>query len=187
MIVEGASILNGLGYNGKDQKGRDRWDGVRDIHVLKWELGKDFTDCIQSFNCGTNTWAKNHVLRRLRWLDNKPLAHVATLAYLAIWHGYHLGYFLLFGLEFGAVHAQQQLYKLIDRTPGWAELIAKPNARPFIQLFGRIVTAYTMGFAFLTMGLVKTRYWIGVGLLFDYQIRYSRVDFPLNIVCLHCR
>ncbi|VDM69957.1 unnamed protein product [Strongylus vulgaris] len=146
----------------KDRTGYfSRWDGVRDIDVWKWELSRDFTDCVQSFNCGTNIWAKNHILRRLRWLDNKPAAQLATLAYLAIWHGYHLGYFLLFGLEFGCVSAQQQLYKLIDQTPGWAEFIAKPSVRPFIWLFGRITTLYSMGFAFLTFGLVKTRYWFG--------------------------
>ncbi|KHJ85201.1 MBOAT family protein [Oesophagostomum dentatum] len=161
MVVEGASILNGLGYNGKDEKGEDRWDGARDIHVWKWETGHDFTSCVQSFNCGTNTWAKNHVLRRLRWLDSKPAAHLSTLAYLAIWHGYHLGYFLLFFLEFGCMVAQEQLYKLIDRTPGWAEFNANPSVRPFIWLFGRVTIMYSMGMGFLTFGLVKTTHWIG--------------------------
>ncbi|KAK6731048.1 hypothetical protein RB195_007485 [Necator americanus] len=161
MVVEGASIINGLGYNGKDENGEDRWDGARDIHVWKWETGHDFTSLVQSFNCGTNTFAKNHILRRLRWLDSKPLAHLATLGYLAIWHGYHLGYFLLFGLEFACMVAQDQLYKLIDRTPGWAEFNANPLVRPFVCVFGRVVILYTTGFGFLTFGLVKTKYWIG--------------------------
>lgn len=50
-----------------------------------------------------------HIFRRLRWLDNKPLAHLATLFYLAIWHGYHLGYFLLFASEFACMVAQEQV------------------------------------------------------------------------------
>ncbi|RCN48445.1 MBOAT family protein [Ancylostoma caninum] len=161
MVVEGASILNGLGYNGKDKKGEDRWDGARDIHVWKWETGHDFTSLVQSFNCGTNTWAKNHILRRLRWLNNKPAAHLATLIYLAVWHGYHLGYFLIFTLEFGCMVAQEQLYSLIDRTPGWAELVANPSLRPFVLVSGRIIVLYTTGVGFLTFGLVKTKYWIG--------------------------
>ncbi|KIH59984.1 hypothetical protein ANCDUO_09769, partial [Ancylostoma duodenale] len=132
-----------------------RWDGVRDVHVWKWETGHDFTSLVLSFNCGTNTWAKNHVLRRLRWLDNKPAAHFATLMYLAVWHGYHLG------LEFGCMVAQQQLYSLIDRTPGWAELVANPLFRPFVVVCGRTIVLYTTGVGFLTFGLVKTTYWIG--------------------------
>ncbi|KAK6045886.1 hypothetical protein COOONC_16609 [Cooperia oncophora] len=74
-------------------------------------MGYDFNSFVQSFNRGTNTWVKNNIFRRLRWLDSKPLAHLITLMYLAIWHGYHLGYFLIFGLEFGAMMAQQEPVK----------------------------------------------------------------------------
>ncbi|KAK6020587.1 MBOAT family protein [Ostertagia ostertagi] len=126
LIIEGAAILNGLGYNGKDKEGND-----------------------------------SHIFRRLRWLNSKPGAHLVTLGYLAIWHGYHLGYFLLFFFEFGCVMAQEQLYALIDRTPGWAEFNAKPAVRPFVWLFGRLTVMYSMGFGFLCFGLVKTKYWIG--------------------------
>uniref|UniRef100_A0A1I7XP76 Lysophospholipid acyltransferase 5 n=1 Tax=Heterorhabditis bacteriophora TaxID=37862 RepID=A0A1I7XP76_HETBA len=84
LITEGAAILTGIGYNGKDKDGMDRYVGV----IL--------------------------------------------------------------------------LYYLIDRTPGWAEFIAKPFARPFVWLFGRVVINYSMAFAFLCFGLIKTKYWIGV-------------------------
>ncbi|KJH41438.1 MBOAT family protein [Dictyocaulus viviparus] len=161
LIVEGACILNGIGYNGKDEEGNDRWDGVRDVHIWLWETGHDFSSAIQSFNCGTNAFAKNHVFRRLRWLGSKATAHIITLGYLAIWHGYHLGYFFLFFYEFGCVVAQEQLYSLINNTPGWAEFITKPAVRPFVLLFGRLITMYSMGFGFLCFGLVKTKYWIG--------------------------
>ncbi|CAI4229231.1 unnamed protein product [Auanema sp. JU1783] len=159
LITEGAAILTGIGYNGKDEKGNDRWDGVRDLHITTWETGHDFNSIVLSFNCGTNTFAKNHLFRRLRWLNSKPLAHVATLMYLAIWHGYHLGYFLLFLFEFACMVAQEQLYALIKRTPGWPELIAQPWARPFIWIFGKLSISYSMGFVFLCFGLIKTKYW----------------------------
>lgn len=55
---EGAAILAGIAYNGKDSKGNDRWDGVRDVHIMKWEFGLDFQSVIDSFNVGTNTFAK---------------------------------------------------------------------------------------------------------------------------------
>ncbi|CAJ0604512.1 unnamed protein product [Cylicocyclus nassatus] len=161
LITEGAAILNGIGYNGKDEHGNDRWDGVRDVHIWLWETGHDFSSVISSFNCGTNTFAKNHIFRRLRWLGSRAAAHLVTLSYLAIWHGYHLGYFFLFLFEFGCMIAQEQLYSLINDTPGWAEFNAKPAVRPFVWFFGRLVIQYFMGFIFLCMGLLKTKYWIG--------------------------
>ncbi|CAI2349826.1 unnamed protein product [Caenorhabditis sp. 36 PRJEB53466] len=161
LMTEGASILSGLGHNGKDENGNNKWDGVRDLHIIKWETGHDYNSVVESFNCGTNTFAKNHIHRRLRWVNNKLASHVITLSYLAIWHGYHLGYFLLFGIELGCVQAQNQLYSLIKRTPKWSEAINRPVARPFIWLFGKITISYSMGFAFLMFGLIKTKYWIG--------------------------
>uniref|UniRef100_A0A183FMZ9 Lysophospholipid acyltransferase 5 n=1 Tax=Heligmosomoides polygyrus TaxID=6339 RepID=A0A183FMZ9_HELPZ len=137
--MEGAAILNGLGFNGRDERGEIRWDGVRDLDPWKCETAR-------AFNRGTNTW---------------PLAHVITLGYLAIWYGYHLGYFHLFGFEFGCVMAQQQLYSLIKQSPAWARFNMEPAVRPLLLLFGRLVVLYSTSFVFLTFGLVKTRNWIG--------------------------
>ncbi|VDO55066.1 unnamed protein product, partial [Onchocerca flexuosa] len=70
-FFEGAAILAGIAYNGKDLKGNDRWDGVRDVHIKRWEFGLDFQSVIDSFNVGTNTFAKNNLYRRLQWLGNQ--------------------------------------------------------------------------------------------------------------------
>lgn len=151
--------MAGLGYNGKNDKDEDQWDGVRDLHIFKWELGSDFQSVIESFNCGTNTFAKNHIFKRLKWLGNKYYSHAVTLIYLAVWHGYHLGYFLLFAYEFACVIAQDQLYALIKRTPGAAEFFSKPHIRPLTWLFGRITINVSMAFAFFTFGLIKKEIW----------------------------
>jgi lysophospholipid acyltransferase 5 len=158
-LTEGAAILAGLGYNGKDEKGEDQWDGVRDLNILKWELGSDYQSVVESFNCGTNAFAKNHIFKRLRWLGNKYLSHLLTLIYLAVWHGYHLGYFILFFYEFTCVVAQEQLYSLIKRTPGAPEFFAQPFVRPFTWLFGRIMINISMAFGFFTFGLIKKEIW----------------------------
>jgi len=131
------------------------------LHIVKWEVGSDFTSVIESFNCGTNTFAKNHIFKRLKWLGNKYYSHGITLFYLAVWHGYHLGYFLLFIVEFCCVVSQEQLYALVKRTPGAEEFFAQPWTRPFTWLFGRFTLNASMAFAFLTFGLVKKEIWIG--------------------------
>ena len=61
LLTEGAAIWTGIAYNGKNALGEDRWDGVRDLHIVKFELGGDFQSVIESFNCGTNTFAKKYV------------------------------------------------------------------------------------------------------------------------------
>ncbi|VDK50720.1 unnamed protein product [Anisakis simplex] len=160
LFTEGAAILSGLGYNGKDENGQDRWDGVRDIHLLRYEFGADFQSVVDSFNVGTNTFAKNHIYRRLRWLGNRYLSHVITLTYLAVWHGYHLGYFVIFGFEFASMVAQHQLYDLIKDTPGASEFFAQKWLYPFKMVFGKVFITVVMGTGFLSFGLVKTRVWI---------------------------
>ncbi|MFH4981782.1 hypothetical protein AB6A40_008491 [Gnathostoma spinigerum] len=109
LLSEGAAILAGLAYNGKDEKGNDLWDGVRDVRILRFWFGYSFQMQVSSFNCGTNNWAKRHIFKRLRWLGDKRISHIVTMTYLAVWHGYHLGYFMIFGLEFFSVLAVSQV------------------------------------------------------------------------------
>ncbi|VDL69779.1 unnamed protein product, partial [Nippostrongylus brasiliensis] len=162
LLIEGSAIYNGLGYNGMNSRGDIRWDGVRDIDIWKWETGHDFTSMVHSFNRGTNSWARNNIMRRLRWMDSKPLAQLTTLTFLAIWHGFHLGYFIMFGTEFACVMAQEQLYSLIRRSPEWSDFLRKDSVRPLVTVFGRIIIVYTTGSALLTFGLVTRKMWIGV-------------------------
>ncbi|KAL7073086.1 hypothetical protein ACQ4LE_007775 [Meloidogyne hapla] len=161
LLTEGSSILCGISYNGKDFNGDDKWNGTRNINVIKWELGSDFQSVIDSFNCSTNEFAKNHIFKRLKWLGNKYYSHLITLLYLAVWHGYHLGYFLLFAFEFMCMVAQEQLYSFIAfGPPQIRHLINQKWARPFCWLFGRLNINISMAFAFLTFGLLKKEIWI---------------------------
>jgi lysophospholipid acyltransferase 5 len=157
---EGSAILSGLSFNGQGQNGEDQWDGVRDLHINKFELGSDFQSVIESFNCGTNTFAKNHIFRRLRWLGNKYISQAITLFYLAVWHGYHLGYFMLFAYEFACVSAQEQVYSLIRKSESIQRLLEQSWMKPCTWLFGRITINVSMAFGFLTFGLVKKEIWI---------------------------
>uniref|UniRef100_A0A915CVU8 Lysophospholipid acyltransferase 5 n=1 Tax=Ditylenchus dipsaci TaxID=166011 RepID=A0A915CVU8_9BILA len=153
------SILHGFSSNGGICYSH-RWDGTRDLNIIKWELGSDFQSVVESFNCGTNTFAKNHIFRRLKWLGNKYYSQAITLSYLAIWHGFHLGYFMLFFYEFTCMWAQGQLFALIKRTEGAEEFFKQSWTRPFTWLFGRITINISMAFGFLTFGLIKKEIWI---------------------------
>jgi lysophospholipid acyltransferase 5 len=51
----------------------------------------------------------SHLFKRLRFIGNKFASHLITLFYLALWHGYHLGYFMLFAFEMACMTAQEQV------------------------------------------------------------------------------
>uniref|UniRef100_A0AC35U665 Lysophospholipid acyltransferase 5 n=1 Tax=Rhabditophanes sp. KR3021 TaxID=114890 RepID=A0AC35U665_9BILA len=159
LLGEGGSILAGMGYMGKDAEGKDLWHGARNINIRGFFLGSDYNSVVESFNIGTNTFAKNHVFKRLRFLGNKTVSQAATLMYLAMWHGYHVGYFLLFAYEMLSMMSQDQLYSIIPRVPGLRASLDKWYVKPFTWLFGKVIITTTMGFAFLTFGLIKTKYW----------------------------
>merc|ERR1719239_1779226 len=42
----------------------------------------------------------NYVFKRLKFLNNRMVSQTATLAFLAVWHGWHAGYYVTFFNEF---------------------------------------------------------------------------------------
>uniref|UniRef100_A0AC35TRN6 Lysophospholipid acyltransferase 5 n=1 Tax=Rhabditophanes sp. KR3021 TaxID=114890 RepID=A0AC35TRN6_9BILA len=159
LFAEGAGILCGMGYkpNGKDSD--EKWSGCRNVHVTGFLLGSDYQSVVESFNIATNTWSKNYVFKRLRFLGNRTLSQAGTLMYLALWHGYHLGYFLLFGFEFLCFLSQDRLYSIISRIPNARNVLNGTKVKWMTWLFGKVMITTTMGFGFLTFGLIKTKYW----------------------------
>ena len=51
------------------------------------------------------------MFRRLKWLNEKMASQAITLMFLALWHGYHLGYFVIFALEMACIVAEQQVLR----------------------------------------------------------------------------
>jgi hypothetical protein len=85
--------------------------------------------------------------------------------------------------------AQENLYKLVARTPGATEFFSKPYVMPFVWLFGRIMINTSMAFAFLTFGLIKKEVWIRV----SFQINFTSLfilagsrTLLLGIYCIFC-
>lgn len=56
-------------------------------------------------------WSKYYVFKRLKFLGNKNASQFGTLAFLAIWHGFHPIYFITFLLEFLCVQCELVLRK----------------------------------------------------------------------------
>ncbi|KAK9470887.1 MBOAT, membrane-bound O-acyltransferase family-domain-containing protein [Dipodascopsis tothii] len=97
-LAEGACILSGLGYNGRDDKGRARWDRVRNIDPVRFETGQNTFTLLEKWNMNTNKWLKSYVYLRVTPAGRKPgfRSTMATFCASAFWHGIHPGYYLTF-------------------------------------------------------------------------------------------
>ena len=54
--------------------------------------------------------------KRLRFLNNKMYSQIGTLLFLAVWHGYHSGYFVTFANELLTMTVEKE----VSRVPGLA-------------------------------------------------------------------
>ena len=62
------------------------------------------TDC-----CPADVY--RHIFKRLKFLGNKVMSQMATLLFLALWHGLHSGYILCFSMEFIIVNVERQVQR----------------------------------------------------------------------------
>lgn len=109
LLVEGASIITGITYNGKDKNGSLKWDGLANAWPVYLESSYRLQDVIAYFNRTTNNWVLRHIYKRMRFLNNKVLSQSVTVVFLAIWHGLQPGYFINFLFEIPSVLAEQKL------------------------------------------------------------------------------
>ncbi|KAI8342399.1 MBOAT, membrane-bound O-acyltransferase family-domain-containing protein [Chlamydoabsidia padenii] len=124
LITEGATALFGIGYEGEKKDGQHSFAGLANVDPLKYETATSIEDIIGSFNINTNLWSKYYVFKRLRWMGSKTASQTGTLVFLAIWHGFHYGYFLTFLMEFLDLKAEGVLRKWIylfsqNKQYGW--------------------------------------------------------------------
>ncbi|KAK2855101.1 hypothetical protein Q7C36_006970 [Tachysurus vachellii] len=136
LITEGVCILAGLGYNGRGEDGQPKWDACANMRVWIYETTPLFTGTINSFNINTNAWVARHIFKRLKFLGNKMASQMATLFFLAIWHGLHSGYLLCFSLEFIIVNVEKQAQAIIKDSP---KLTAVANSTLILPLHLRQV------------------------------------------------
>ncbi|XP_050493536.1 lysophospholipid acyltransferase 5 isoform X3 [Bombus huntii] len=121
----------GLTYNGKDEKGRPLWNGCENVKLLKFETATQFNDYILSFNINTNNWCAEYIYKRLKFLGSKIYSQFFTLAFLAVWHGLHSGYYVCFFLEFIIMYAEKDLSQILKRQQKLQSLL---NSRPELQI-----------------------------------------------------
>jgi len=109
LMSEGICILTGVGFNGYNiGDGTPQWNGLTNIKPFEMETATNHQQVIESFNINTNEWAKRYVFKRLIFLNNRNCSSLGTLFFLAIWHGFAVGYFICFAFEFIYMEAEKR-------------------------------------------------------------------------------
>ena len=106
---KGTVSVPGLAYNGKGEDGTPIWNGVENVKLSTFENTTEFTHYIQSFNINTNHWSGQYIYKRLKFLGNRQISQLATLGFLAVWHGFHSGYYVCFFFEFMVVYMERDV------------------------------------------------------------------------------
>jgi lysophospholipid acyltransferase len=103
MLATSSCIMSGFSYNGKDDKGRDRWNRVVSVRPLDYECNDNVRDKLEAWNASIQTWLRRYVFFRICREDEvrlKPkkaaLASNLTFMVSAFWHGFYPSFYLCF-------------------------------------------------------------------------------------------
>jgi len=119
LISEGSCILAGIGFAGYNKEGKAQWNGSANVDPYLYETTLNLQGIVLSFNINTNDWVKRYVFKRLKFLNNRHLSSLGALFFLAIWHGFYMGYFMCFFLEFLDMEAEKKLQRLNKPLVNW--------------------------------------------------------------------
>jgi lysophospholipid acyltransferase 5 len=111
--------LTGLSFNGYDKASQPQWNGLSNVLAWEFETATSLNAYVSTFNINTNHWAKRYVFKRLIFLGSRNLSSLGTLMFLAVWHGYHPGYFITFAMEFMDMEAERRgarLFAPVDKA-----------------------------------------------------------------------
>lgn len=122
VLGEGPCTLVGInfaGYN-KDESVKG-WNLLTNINPLLFEFSLNLQGVIESFNINTNDWVKRYIFKRLKFLNNRNMSSFGALMFLAIWHGFSVGYFLCFFLEFLDMEAEKKVRRFTGSLDNFFE------------------------------------------------------------------
>lgn len=103
LLTESVCICFGLTFNRVNEDGKADWTGCSNIKLLVFENTRRFQHYIDSFNIQTNHWIAEYVYKRLKFLNNRHYSQLGALVFLALWHGFHSGYYMCFLMEFTVI------------------------------------------------------------------------------------
>ncbi|CAG0899338.1 unnamed protein product [Cyprideis torosa] len=183
LLQEGASIVMGIGYSGTDKDGHHTWKAFRNIDFWGFETASEYTDMIKVFNINTNTWVARYVYKRLRFLNNRHLSQLGALVFLALWHGFHSGYYVIFFNEFVVVNSERAMKDVFTRNSQFVWFFSKSLFRYPWFVLKRLFLWTGLTFAVCPFLLLSYDKWFPIycSLYFYWYILYIPGNFPIFI------
>lgn len=109
LMAEGVCAVAGLSYlPSPDPDAAPDWTGCANVKLRRLESAQKFGHYIEAFNINTNAWVMNYVYKRLKFMNNRYVSQLSALVFLAVWHGWHSGYYVTFFNEFIVINFEKE-------------------------------------------------------------------------------
>ncbi|XP_067645316.1 lysophospholipid acyltransferase 5 [Eurosta solidaginis] len=178
LMTEGALMCLGISYAGKKENGDNDWSGCTNVNVFILETGYTMQHYVQSFNVNTNQWVSQYVYKRLRFLNNRSISYAAALGFLAVWHGFHSGYYMAFFNEYITVTVEKQFASVWSKSniDIYANIISPPFVYPVLKYFmQKLYDLFYIGWCMTPFMLYSYPRWMKT---------YSAINYFVFVVCI---
>ncbi|KAL1464344.1 hypothetical protein WDU94_003999 [Cyamophila willieti] len=162
LLGEGACILSGITYNGVSDSGKSQWNGCANVSLSVFEGATKFIHYVDSFNINTNHWVLENIYKRLKFLGNKLVSQAAVLLFLAVWHGFHSGYYATFFMEFIIIAFEKDFISVLEKNQSLLEFTRRPYVSMFTYMFLKVYTFIFLGYCIAPFALLSYSKWIRV-------------------------
>ena len=170
LLADTSCVLSRMGYGGTDKEiGKHRWDAMCNVKPLDMQTCCTIQSTIHCFNIQTNNWVSNYVYKRLKIFNNRVISAGVSLLFLAVWHGFHAGYYLgLLTVGLPVILVERQAIDAFKPYfPPWKEMTQPVRVMLFtLGMFWKwIVCAYGMVGAVLMSASHVIQSWAGVSFI----------------------
>lgn len=163
LLAEGAAVLFGLTYidakPGDREYDSDELSGCTNIKVGVFENTSKFGHYVESFNVQTNHWVAVYVYKRLKFLNNRALSHLGALLFLAVWHGFHSGYYITFFMEFMVIRMEKELEPIFQKNDFVQSMLQQPLVKVAVFVLLKFYTIVFAGCCLVPFVLLSFAKW----------------------------
>ncbi|XP_068148421.1 lysophospholipid acyltransferase 5 [Drosophila tropicalis] len=168
LFTEGALICIGFTFKKASETGPEGnadWSGCSNVKLVHLETGNTMEHYVQTFNVNTNQWVGRYIYKRLRFLNNRMISYGASLVFLAIWHGFHSGYYMAFVMEYMIVSTEKQITNMYEKKilPNYGNYFKDKAVYKALHFFAlKSYNIIYMGWCLSSFVFLKYERWIRV-------------------------
>ncbi|XP_059609957.1 lysophospholipid acyltransferase 5 [Phlebotomus argentipes] len=186
LLSEGVCTRFGLTFRSTSKTERpdeEDWSAGENVKIGILERASKFTHYIEAFNVATNRWVARHIYKRLKFLGSREISQASTLLFLAVWHGFHSGYYVSFLMEFIVVYIERDFDTIVKGNTKLRRLLENPTLQPVFYVLLKFYAIVGMGwcltpFAFLSF----SRYWAIFRAVYFFGYVYALLYIPVHFV-----